>query len=65
MKRRLGTLGVSVMMLGALLIPASPAQAGHCNTTIHEYQEWLACSWDHVAQCVRNIITGTRCVDPA
>lgn len=64
MKRRLAALGVSGMMLGALLGPASPAQASHCNTTIHEYQEWLACSWDHVSQCVRNIITGARCVDP-
>lgn len=53
------------MMLGAVVIPASPARAGHCNTTIHNYQEWLACGWDHVAQCVRNIITGTRCVDPS
>lgn len=49
------------MMLGAIVIPAAPAQASHCNTTFHEYREWLACAWDHVAQCVSDVIAGTPC----
>ena len=61
MRRRLGAVGVSVMIFGAMVIPASPARASHCNTTVHEYQEWLACGWQHVAQCVSDIILGRPC----
>lgn len=61
MRKRLGALGVSAMIFGAVMIPASPARANHCNTTVHEYQEWLACSFEHVAQCVSNIIRQQPC----
>jgi len=64
MKKRLAVISMSAMVIGAVVLPAPPAQAGHCNTTIHNYHEYVACSWEHVAQCVAEVIRQEQCLDP-
>jgi hypothetical protein len=62
---------MSAMVFGAVVLPAAPAQAGHCNglpggpPSLDEVRHHVACSVEHVFQCVSGLIRDGRCGDPA
>ena len=70
MKKRLATLAMSAMVFGAVMLPASPAQAGHCQPlpggppSLPEVRNHVACTVEHVFQCVSGIIRDGTCLNP-
>lgn len=67
MKKRLATLVMSATVFGAIVLPASPAQASHCQPMPggpphpDEVRHEVACRVEHVFQCVSGLIRGTGC----
>jgi hypothetical protein len=68
MKKRLATLVMSATVFGAIMLPASPAQASHCRPMPggpphpDEVRHEVACRVEHVFQCVSGLIRGDGCL---
>lgn len=70
MRKRLAALLMSALVFGAIVVPAAPAQAGHCDDLPggpphpDEVRHQVACAVEHVFQCVSDLIRYTRCGTP-